>query len=142
MKNFEKTWGKKLIWTALLALALPRASTADMSAWKKIKAHQAELGAAEFWHEYKTEEGATYYFNSHTQETTWTPPAAYMLQQKMHNANGASGGASESSETEVHNVHGDLRPLRVFRDKKHYTNLGTDHLRVGKMFLNERVLFR
>ena len=113
-----------------------------MSAWKKIKAHQAELGAAEFWHEYKTEEGATYYFNSHTQETTWTPPAAYMLQQKMHNANGASGGASESSETEVHNVHGDLRPLRVFRDKKHYTNLGTDHLRVGKMFLNERVLFR
>ena len=41
------------------SLALPRASTADMSAWKKIKAHQAELGAAEFWHEYKTEEGAT-----------------------------------------------------------------------------------
>ena len=130
-----------------------------MSAWKKIKAHQAELGATEFWHEYKTEEGATYYFNSHTQETTWTPPAAYMLQQKMHNENeasggasgngasggasgGASSGASGASESEVHNVHGDLRPLRVFRDKKHYTNLGTDHLRVGKIFLNERVLFR
>ena len=99
--------------------------------WSLIKKNQSILGAVEFWAEHKTDDGRSYYYNSKTQETTWTKPKEMSITHKKH-----SHAAYKTHATEE-----DLRSLRTFRDKKKYTKIGHDHLRVGKTFQNEKVLF-
>lgn len=89
--------------------------------WSLVKKKQSILGAVGFWAEHTTDDGHPYFFNSKTQETTWTKPKEMSI--------------SHDAATE------DLRSLRTFRDKKKYTKIGHDHLRVGKTFQNEKVLF-
>jgi hypothetical protein len=99
--------------------------------WNLIRKKQSILGSAEFWSEHKTADGKnTYYYNSRTQETTWTKPSIM-----------SAVNPSQNTKKKNYSVNGELRSLSMFRDKKKYSNLGHDHLRVGKTYQDEKVLF-
>jgi hypothetical protein len=93
-----------------------------MSRWGKVKAKVSAISDATYWTELKTDEGDVYYYNTHTEETSWERPAAMDLQH-------ASVEETKSNGMEVHTITGDLKPLQKFRNKKTYDNRNHDHLK-------------
>jgi hypothetical protein len=93
-----------------------------MSRWGNVKKNVSKISSATYWTELKTEDGDVYYFNSHTEETAWERPADMDMQHD-------SVEETKSKGAEVHGMHGDLKPLQKFRNKKTYDTRSHDHLK-------------